>query len=126
MLKRLRLKKYNAIICDITMLACQNSVEQCRFKIIFYCKKFPNKNKRNVNDEFIVVKLQIISLSTSYFEFRSRHLLVTLHRDQRSQNSNNFEDVDLSFYEDLIHRHTVRKDKETKDSKDHGKKSKNH
>lgn len=34
--------------------------------------------------------------------------------------------MDLTSYEDLIHRHTVRKDEETKDSKDHGKKRKNH
>lgn len=88
--------------------------------------KSPNKNKRNVDDEFIVVKLQIISLSTTYFQFRSQHQLVTLHWDQRSQNKNNFKGVDLTSYEDLIHRHTVRKDNETKDSKDHGKKRKNH
>lgn len=48
------------------------------------------------------------------------------NRDQRSLNSNNFNGVGINSYEVLIYKHTVGKDKGTKNSKCNEKKSRNH
>lgn len=44
----------------------------------------------------------------------------------KKKNPNNFKRCDFSSYEVLIHKHTIRKDKGTKDNKGYGEKSKNH
>lgn len=48
------------------------------------------------------------------------------NEDQRSPSLNIFKSVNLSNYEVFINKHTVRKDKGTKDSKTYWKKSSNH
>lgn len=68
----------------------------------------------------------MMSLSQLNCRLQVYRLVILNFDPDTNKNSNNFRGVDLSFYEDLIHKHTVRKDKETEDSKDHGEKSRKH
>lgn len=84
------------------------------------------KKKKKFHDKFIIVKLSgytCVCLSTSFLGFfwnfnpdiNYSHIGIQVigikdHKFKQLQKG-----VDLSFYEVLIHKHTVRKDKGTKD-----------
>ena len=97
---------------------------------------FQKKRKRHIHDKFIIVKLSgntCVCLSTSFLlfwnfdpDFNYSHIRIQVigikdHKFKQLQKG-----VDLSFYEVLIHKLTVRKDKGTKDKKWLWKKSRNH
>lgn len=130
---RITMLQFVRLLCDhskiVQILNCLNHV---LLKEVFKKKK----KKRNFHDKIIIVKLSgytCVCLSTSFLFFWNfnpdinySHIGIQVigikdHKFKQLQKG-----VDLSFYEVLIHKHTVRKDKGTKDKKWLWKKSRNH